>query len=93
MSLGKNEDICAALAGEPVEQAGFFIGMGYTTIQSSYRDVTVKTSYFVPLNDNLEIWDVTVTNDGTTSKSLALFSFIEFALWMPGTTRPTSSAT
>ena len=56
-------------------------GMGYTSIQSTYLNVTVRTCYFVPLNDNLEVWDVTVTNEGTTPKALSLFSFIEFALW------------
>jgi cellobiose phosphorylase len=56
-------------------------GMGYSTIGSIYQGVSAKTRYFVPLDANLEIWDVTITNDGTDSKSLSLFSFIEFALW------------
>ena len=56
-------------------------GMGYSVIESTYQDVRAKTRYFVPLNDNLEIWDATIFNEGASPKNLSLFSFIEFALW------------
>ena len=56
-------------------------GMGYSVIESTYQDVRAKTRYFVPLDDNLEIWDTTISNEGSAPKNLSLFSFIEFALW------------
>ena len=37
--------------------------MGYTTIGSKYRGISASTRYFVPLDENLEIWQLTVTND------------------------------
>jgi cellobiose phosphorylase len=56
-------------------------GMGYTTIESIYRGIKCQTRYFVPLNKNLEIWDVTLTNEGQTASNLGVFSAIEFNLW------------
>ncbi len=56
-------------------------GMGYTTIQSTYKDVTAQVRYFVPQGANLEVWQVKVTNNRSTAADLSLFSFVEFCLW------------
>ncbi len=56
-------------------------GMGYTTIQSTYKDVTAQVRYFVPQGSNLEVWQVKVTNNRSTAADLSLFSFVEFCLW------------
>lgn len=56
-------------------------GMGYTTIGSTRAGIRASTRYFVPLNETLEIWAVTVTNTRPTPAKLSLFSSIEFCLW------------
>jgi cellobiose phosphorylase len=56
-------------------------GMGYTTIGSSYKGIEAHTRYFVPLDENLEIWQLTVTNHRSTRASLKGFASIEFCLW------------
>jgi cellobiose phosphorylase len=56
-------------------------GMGYTTIGSSYKGIEAHTRYFVPLDENLEIWQLTVTNHRSTRASLKGFVSIEFCLW------------
>lgn len=56
-------------------------GMGYTTIESSYQGVSASVRYFVPLNENLEIWQATIKNETGAPVSLSLFSCIEFCLW------------
>jgi cellobiose phosphorylase len=56
-------------------------GMGYTVIGSCYRGIEASTFYFVPLGENLEIWQVTLTNRRDGPADLSLFSSIEFALW------------
>lgn len=56
-------------------------GIGYTTIQSTYRDVTAQVRYFVPQGSNLEVWQVKVTNHRVKAAELSLFSFVEFCLW------------
>jgi cellobiose phosphorylase len=56
-------------------------GMGYSTIGSTYRGIAASTRYFVPLDENLEIWQFTVTNHRQTPATLSAFSCIEFCLW------------
>ncbi len=56
-------------------------GMGYTIIESKYRGINVRTRTFVPLNQTLEVWEVTVANQSGAPADLSLFSAIEFCLW------------
>ncbi|MFN8531398.1 MAG: glycosyl transferase [Anaerolineae bacterium] len=56
-------------------------GISYTTIESTYRGITVQIRYFVPPGTTLEVWQVKVTNTRGTAADLSLFSFIEFCLW------------
>lgn len=56
-------------------------GMGYTTIKSSFVDIDSQVRYFIPLGENLEIWEVTLTNNREQNASISLFSLVEFNLW------------
>jgi cellobiose phosphorylase len=56
-------------------------GMGYTIIGSTYRGIEAQTCYFVPVGENLEIWQLTLTNRRDRPASLSVFSSIEFCLW------------
>jgi cellobiose phosphorylase len=56
-------------------------GMGYTVIGSEYKGIEAHTRYFVPLDENLEIWQLTVTNRRTARAALSAFASIEFCLW------------
>lgn len=56
-------------------------GLGYTRIGSTYQAIEAETRYFVPLGQNLEIWQVNVTNHRSTPANLSLFSSVEFCLW------------
>jgi len=56
-------------------------GMGYTIIGASYRGVEARTRYFVPLDENLEVWQLVVTNRRDRAADLSVFSSIEFCLW------------
>jgi len=56
-------------------------GLGYTTIGSEYAGIEASTRYFVPLDETLEIWQLTVTNKRAVKASISAFSSIEFCLW------------
>jgi cellobiose phosphorylase len=56
-------------------------GMGYTTIASTSHEIEAQTRYFVPLGENLEIWQLTVTNRRSTPARISAFASIEFCLW------------
>ncbi|HEX6879041.1 MAG TPA: hypothetical protein VF135_01645 [Terriglobales bacterium] len=56
-------------------------GMGYSIIGSEYKGIEARTCYFVPLDENLEIWQLTVTNHRSSSAKISAFSVVEFCLW------------
>ncbi|WP_322508402.1 GH36-type glycosyl hydrolase domain-containing protein [Anaerolinea sp.] len=56
-------------------------GLGYTTIASTFDNIHVETTYFVPLGETLEIWRCRMTNQRAEPADLSLFSSIEFCLW------------
>ncbi|MGD1155449.1 MAG: glycosyl transferase [Terriglobia bacterium] len=56
-------------------------GMGYTIIGSSYGGIDAQTNYFVPLDEDLEIWRLTITNQRSRRALVSVFSSIEFCLW------------
>jgi cellobiose phosphorylase len=56
-------------------------GMGYTIIKSKFADIESQTRYFVPLGENLEIWELTLTNHRNKPADISVYSAIEFNLW------------
>ncbi len=56
-------------------------GLGYTTLTSLYGGIEATTRYFVPLGENLESWQLKLTNRRDTPAHLSVFSLVEFNLW------------
>jgi cellobiose phosphorylase len=56
-------------------------GMGYTIIRSVRNQIEAETVYFVPIGENLEIWELTLTNKREKTVGLSVFSAVEFCLW------------
>ena len=56
-------------------------GFGYTKISSVQAAIQADLTYFVPLNETLEIWQLTLTNQRSEPANLSAFSAIEFCLW------------
>src|SRR6187431_3186310 len=56
-------------------------GMGYTRITGERNGLEASALFFVPVDINAEIHQVTLTNTSDAAKSVQLFSFIEFCLW------------
>lgn len=56
-------------------------GLGYTRIKSRKGPIEVEILFFVPPNENLEIWNVTVRNHSNRAQNLTLFSFVEFCFF------------
>ena len=57
------------------------IGLGYNTIHSTFESIDSTVSYFVPAEENVEIWHLNLKNKSFNRKSLTLFTYVEFALW------------
>lgn len=56
-------------------------GIGYTSISGERNGISVKETFFVPVNDNCEIHRVKIKNISENKKDIKLFSFVEFCLW------------
>ena len=77
----KTEDFWSA-SWQPVMKSNKYEcrhGLGYTVISSEYAGVSTKTTYFVPLGENLEIWMLEVKS--AKARDLSIFPFVEFCLW------------
>src|ERR1035437_6590411 len=56
------------------------VGLGYQTIKTRYREVASEVTYFVPLDDDLEIWLVTLKNESLDPKRLTVVPYVELCL-------------
>lgn len=57
------------------------LGAGFLVIESEYKNIFTELTYFVPLDNNLEVWRLRITNKGKEKKDLSLFTYAEFALF------------
>lgn len=53
---------------------------GVTTIASSNNGIEGKITYFVPLDDNIEIWKVCIKNNRKEQADLSIFTYVEWVL-------------
>jgi len=67
--------------GKPLDQAAYRTrhGLSYSVFESTYRDIATSQRIFVPLGEDVELWDVTLTNTGDTPRGLSLFGYVEFS--------------
>ncbi len=56
------------------------IGQGYTTIVTRYKGIRAELTYFVPRDNNSEIWKVRVRNEGHRKRHLQVFAFQELMM-------------
>jgi cellobiose phosphorylase len=56
-------------------------GLGYTRISGMKNKVKAEVLFFVPVEDTCEIHRLTVTNQSDRTKTIKLFSLIEFCFW------------
>jgi cellobiose phosphorylase len=56
------------------------VGMGYQTIRTLYRCIRSEITYFVPPDDDLEIWLVKLTNESFEPRRLRIYSYVELCL-------------
>ena len=56
-------------------------GMGYTVITGKKNGLVASQLAFVPMGENAEVHQVTLTNESDAPKDVILTSFVEFCLW------------
>ncbi|HEY4694987.1 MAG TPA: glycosyl transferase family 36 [Candidatus Nanoarchaeia archaeon] len=56
------------------------IGLGYNKISSINSQIQIDVTYFVPLDDNLEVWDIKVKNLSEKKRNISIISYVEWVL-------------
>ena len=56
-------------------------GMGYTAFDSVKDGLRANMTFFVPVGENCEIHDLTLTNETDTPKTIHIWGVMEWCLW------------
>jgi N,N'-diacetylchitobiose phosphorylase len=54
-------------------------GLSYSRFACDYREIHAEQTLFIPVDDDVELWDVKVRNDGKRTRALSVFSYVEFS--------------
>ena len=55
-------------------------GLGYTVIESRYYGLRFELTYFVPPNDDCEIWIIKINNESKKTRNLELYPYLEWLI-------------
>ncbi len=56
-------------------------GLGYTRIRGARAGLETELLFFIPPDENVEIWRTTIRNKSKKPRDLSVFSFVEFCLF------------
>ena len=73
-------DLVAA-RGEGSEEANYECrhGLSYSKFSCEYSDIKAEQTLFIPMGDDVELWDVRLRNTGSKPRKLSVFSYVEFS--------------
>jgi N,N'-diacetylchitobiose phosphorylase len=54
-------------------------GLSYTRFIADYQHIHAEQTLFIPVNDDVELWDVKIKNTGATPRRLSVFAYVEFS--------------
>ncbi len=54
-------------------------GLSYSTFSCDYQDLHAEQTLFIPLEDDVELWDVKIRNRGKKARNLSVFAYVEFS--------------
>lgn len=54
-------------------------GSAYTVVSSEYEKIRSEVTYFVPLGQIFEVWQIKIDNKDSEKRQLSLFSFVEYS--------------
>ena len=67
--------------GKPLEQARYECrhGLSYSKFSCEYSGIRAEQTLFIPINDDVELWDVRLKNEGSVARDLSVFGYLEFS--------------
>ncbi len=67
--------------GLPLDKAKYTCrhGLSYSTYSCAYEGIHGAQTLFIPLDDDVEIWEVRLTNQGEKTRQLSVYGYCEFS--------------
>lgn len=67
--------------GKDLSKATYQIrhGLSYSRFLCDYQGIHAEQLLFIPVDDDVELWDVVVRNTGSTPRKLSVFAYVEFS--------------
>ena len=67
--------------GKPLSEAKYTCrhGMSYSTYECEYKGIKATQTLVVPIDDPVELWDVTIKNESDKERRISAFSYCEFS--------------
>ena len=54
-------------------------GLSYSKFACEYQDIHAEQTVFIPIADDVELWDVRLRNAGAERRELSVFGYVEFS--------------
>ena len=54
-------------------------GLSYSRFICNYRGLEAEQTLFIPIDDDVELWDVRIRNTGASPRNLSVFAYVEFS--------------
>jgi len=54
-------------------------GLSYSKFQCNYRKIEAEQLLFIPVNDDVELWDIKIKNKSKKNRKLSIFTYLEFS--------------
>ncbi len=54
-------------------------GLSYSKFNCDYSEIRAEQLLFIPIHDDVELWDVVIKNNGPKNRKLSIFSYVEFS--------------
>ena len=67
--------------GKDLERAKYEVrhGLSYSRFKCEYEDIEAEQLLFIPVEEDVELWDVVIRNRGDRERKLSLFSYLEWS--------------
>ena len=67
--------------GKDLDAANYEVrhGLSYSKFSCDYQGIVGEQTLFIPLGDDVELWDVVLKNNSDKPRQLSVFSFVEFS--------------
>jgi N,N'-diacetylchitobiose phosphorylase len=54
-------------------------GLSYSKFQCDYQDIEAEQLLFIPIEDDVELWDIKIKNKSGRTRKLSVFTYVEFS--------------